>query len=35
MTGSEKMPLLVVGKSQTPKDLRNLLHIPCHYLYGK
>ena len=31
MTGSEKLLLLVVGKSQKPLAFRNVLHIPITY----
>ena len=35
MTGSEKLPLLVVGKSQKPRAFRNVRHIPLTYKANK
>ena len=35
MTGSEKLLLIVVGKSQKPLDFRDVLHIPVTYKANK
>jgi hypothetical protein len=35
MDGSEKLPLLVIGRSEQPRSFKNIKSFPCKYRHNK